>query len=121
MRPGVKQTAVVKGVRTVGLKRRKFTRELKLQVVREVEAGKLIAQAAREYDIHPTQITKWRQLHRQYAEQAFAGNGHTYRDEARTAELERMVGQLTMENALLKKALLRLEGSRDTRSKSGGR
>src|SRR5215204_5704559 len=106
MRPGVKQTAVVKGVRTVGLKRRKFTRELKLQVVREVEAGKLIAQAAREYDIHPTQITKWRQLHRQYAEQAFAGNGHTYRDEARTAELERMVGQLTMENAVLKKCMV---------------
>jgi transposase-like protein len=51
----------------MALKRRKFTRELKLQVVREVEAGKPIAQAAREYDIHPTQITKWRQLHRQYA------------------------------------------------------
>jgi transposase len=105
----------------MAVKRRKFTRELKLQVVREVEAGKPMAQAAREYEIHPTQITKWRQLQRQYAEQAFAGNGHAYREEARTAELERMVGQLTMENALLKKALLRLEGSRDTRSKNGGR
>ena len=26
-----------------------------------------------------------------------------YKDDARTAELERMIGQLTMENALLKK------------------
>lgn len=44
----------------MALKRRKFTRELKLQVVREVEAGKPVAQAAREYDLHPTQILKWR-------------------------------------------------------------
>jgi hypothetical protein len=60
-------------------------------------------------------------LQQQYAEQAFAGNGMRYRDEARMAELERMVGQLTMENALLKKVLLRLEGSRNNRGKHGGR
>lgn len=105
----------------MAVKRRKFTREVKLQVVREVEAGKSVAQAAREYDIHPTQITKWRQLRRQYAERAFAGNGHVYKEEARIAELERMVGQLTMENALLKKVLLRLEGSSAARSSTGGR
>jgi transposase len=121
MRPEVRHAVVVKGVRNVGLKRRKFTREFKQQVVREVEAGKSVAQAAREYDIHPTQITKWRTLLRQYAEHAFAGNGKSYRNEAREAELERMVGQLTMENALLKKALLRLEGSREPRSSAGGR
>lgn len=97
---------VVKGVRNVGLKRRKFTREFKQQVVREVEAGKSVAQAAREYDIHPTQITKWRALLRQYAGHAFAGNGKSYRNEAHEAELERMVGQLTMENALLKKCMV---------------
>ena len=69
-------------------------------MVREVGAGKPMTRAARGYEIHPTQLTKWRHLHRRYAERAFAGNGHTYRDEARAAELERMVGQLTMENAL---------------------
>ena len=105
----------------MALKRRKFTREVKLQVVREVEAGKPVAQAAREYEVHPTQITKWRQLQRQYAERAFAGNGHVYKEEARIAELERMVGQLTMENALLKKVLLRLEGSTDARSGNGSK
>ena len=47
----------------MALKRRKFTREFKREVVREVEAGKPIAQVVREYEIHPTQITKWRQLH----------------------------------------------------------
>ena len=119
MRPEVKHAVVVKGVKTVGLKRRKFTREFKQQIVREVEAGKPLARAAREYDSHPTQITKWRQLRQQYAEPAFAGNGKRYHHEAREAELERMIGQLTMENALLKKALLRLEGSPEIRSSKG--
>ena len=39
---------------------------------------------------------------------AFAGRGKAYTDEARIAELERMVGRLAMENDLLKKALQRL-------------
>lgn len=86
-----------------------------------MEAGKPVAQAAREYDIPPTQITKWRQLHRQYAEQAFAGNGHGDKEEARVAELERMIGQLTIEKALLKKAWLRLAGSREAGSRNGGK
>jgi transposase len=103
------------------LKRRQFTREFKLQVIREIEAGKTVAQAAREHQLHPNTILKWRKLHEQYAERAFAGNGQTYKDEARIAELERMVGQLTMENALLKKALSRLEAYRQPARSSGGR
>jgi len=90
-------------------KRRKFDKEFKLRVLREVGAGKTIAQAAREHQVHPTQINQWRRQRRQYGDQAFAGNGRAYTDEARTAELERKIGQLTMENDLLKKALSRLE------------
>jgi transposase len=89
--------------------------------VREVEAGKPIAQAAREYQIHPSLIGRWRKEHLKYAEQAFSGNGNPYKDEARIAELERIIGQLTMENALLKKALLRLEGQVRTATGTGGR
>ena len=44
-----------------------------------------------------------------------------YKDEARTAELERMIGQLTMENALLKKALARLEMQVGSARRNGGR
>jgi transposase len=104
----------------LALKRRRFTREFKLQVVREVEAGKPLAQAAREHQIHPTLILRWRQEHLRYAERAFTGNGRLYKEEARIAELERMIGQLTMENALLKKALLRLEAQSRERAASGG-
>jgi transposase-like protein len=62
----------------LALKRRRFTREFKLQVVRELEAGKTPAQAAREYHIHPTLIVRWRQEHLRDAERAFTGNGHPY-------------------------------------------
>ena len=94
----------------MALKRRQFTRDFKLQVLREVEAGKSLAQVAREYQVHTNLIRKWQQQHQQYAAQAFAGNGQAYTEPARIAELERLVGQITLENALLKKALLRLEG-----------
>ena len=95
------QTAVVK--------RRTFTREFKVQVVREIEAGKTQAQVAREYQITDNTISKWRREQRQYKERAFAGRGHAYTDEARVNELERMVGRLTMENDFLKKLLAKLE------------
>jgi transposase len=94
--------------KAASVKRRIFTREFKVQVVREVEAGKSQAQAAREYQITENTISKWRKQHRKYNDRAFAGRGHAYTDEARMAELERMVGRLTMENDLLKKLLQKL-------------
>ncbi len=90
-------------------KRRIFTREFKLKVIREVEAGKSQAQAAREYQLSDTAIYKWRQQLSKYNDKAFAGQGNAYTDEARVNELERMVGQLTMENDFLKKLLRKLE------------
>ena len=104
----------------MALKRRRFSREFTRQIVREIEAGKPPAQAAREYQMHPTLILRWRQEHLRDAERAFTGNGRLHRDEARIAELDRMIGQLTMENALLKKALLRLEAPARDRAASGG-
>ena len=98
-----------------------MSREFNLHVVRELEAGKTPAQAAREYQVHPTVLVKWRKEHLLYAERAFTGHGRLYKDEARIAELERMLGQLTMENGLLKKALLRLEAQCRERSGTGGR
>src|SRR4051794_14759767 len=95
--------------RTAVLKRRTFTREFKLQVIREVEAGKTQAQAAREYQVSDNTISKWRRQLRQYKERAFSGRGHAYTDESRLNELERMVGRLTMENDFLKKLLQKLE------------
>ena len=102
------------------LRRRRFTREFKLQILHEIEAGKSIAQASREYQVHPTLLARWRKMQRNYGERAFSGNGNLYRDEARIAELERMIGKLTMENALLKKVFERLQTQRERPNDKGG-
>ncbi len=91
------------------LKRRQFTKEFKLHVLREIEAGTSVAQAARQHQLHPNVIRKWREQYARYADRAFAGNGHAYTNAANVAELERLIGQLTVENAFLKKVLSTLE------------
>ena len=93
----------------MGLKRREFTREFKLRIIREVDSGKSLAQVARKYQIGPSLICRWRKLYERHKDKAFAGNGRAYSDDARIAELERLIGRLTIENDLLKKALQRLE------------
>ena len=93
----------------MALSRRKFLAEFKLRAVRQVEAGASTAAIARRYEIHPTLLTKWRKQLRQDPERAFSGNRN---GSACIAELERMVGRLTMENELLRKALARLEEQR---------
>jgi len=91
-------------------KRRIFTREFKLQVLREIEAGtKTQAQAAREYQLSEAAIYHWRKEYSKYKDKAFAGRGNAHTDEARISELERMVGRLAMENDFLKKLLQKLE------------
>jgi transposase len=98
-----------------GARRRIFSREFKLQVIREVESGvKSQAQAAREYQLTQHTISKWRREHRRYKERAFSGQGRrrppdSRTEDARVAELERMVGRLAMENDILKKLLRKLE------------
>ena len=102
--------------------RRKYDKELKLRILREMAAGKSAAAAAREYDVHPTMISQWRKLRADHGERAFAGNGKVYKDEARIAELERKVGQMAMENDLLKKALSAMERLKaEARRVKGGR
>ena len=92
-------------------RRRQYTRDFKIGVIREVESGKTLAQVSRENEIHPSLVVKWKKEYFRDPENAFRGNGNgrAYKEQARTAELERLVGQLYAENEFLKKALTRLE------------
>lgn len=96
----------------MSLKRRIFSKEFKQQVLREIEAGKPLAQAAREHQVHPNCIGEWKRQIARYGEQAFAGNGHAYKDEVKIAELERLIGQQAVEIAFLKRALTHCETQR---------
>ena len=91
-------------------KKRQYTRDFKIGVIREVESGKTLAQVSRENEIHPSLVVKWKKEYFRDPENAFRGNGKAYKEQARMAELERLVGQLYAENEFLKKALTRLEG-----------
>jgi len=89
--------------------RRIFTRNFKLSVLRELESGKNVAQLSRENNLHPSLIARWKKEHQNDPKNAFQGNGNTYKDSARIAELEKLIGRLYAENSLLKKALTNLE------------
>jgi transposase len=105
----------------MALRRRQFTRDFKVQVLREWEWGKTLAQLSREHSVGSGTIVGWRKQHEQYGEQAFQGNGNNYTAEARIAEPERTLGQLTLESALLKRALSRLEALCKTDAGGGGK
>lgn len=102
-------------------RRRKFTRDFKISVLRELENDKTAAQICRENSIHPAMLSKWKREYRDNPETAFSGRGKTCKSEAQIAERERLIGQLYAENAFLKKALSSLEAKLLENRRTGGR
>ena len=83
--------------------RRRFSKAFKRQVVEEFLAGNVTrAQLARRYDLSPHLIIQWRN---NYAAGKLADRPQQSAQDEKIKELERMVGRLTMENELLKKAV----------------
>lgn len=82
-----------------------YTKEFKLAILSQIEAGIPLAQVARENGIHPALVGRWKKEFKENPEKAFSGTGQPYKDQARLAELERMVGRLYAENEFLKKTL----------------
>ena len=87
-------------------KRRIFSAEFKAKVVLELITGrKGLAEASREYNIKDTVLSRWKQGFMAKATQVFEQPQDVQEKEARIAELERMVGKLTMQIELQKKVL----------------
>lgn len=101
-------------------KRRKYTKEFKISVVRDLENRKPMAEVCREHNLNVSTVAKWKQQYRKDPERAFQGNGKASTESARIAELERLVGQLFAENAFLKKTLSTLESRLQEIRKKGG-
>ena len=98
--------------------RRRFTAKFKTQVVLDLLTGRRsVAQLCREHNLKEQVVTRWRAILLDRAELLFrtetAQDGHL----ERIAELERLVGRLTLELDIAKKAS-QLWGSRATRSGS---
>ncbi len=93
-------------------KKRTYTPEFKAQVVLEVlSQQKSLAQASREYGVRDSVISRWKQEFIARAPQVFQRRPEQDERDQRIAELERMVGRLTMELEVAKK-LSSILGSR---------
>ncbi len=95
--------------------RRQFTPEFKAQVVLELLSGaKSGAEACRERQINSVLLSRWKTEFLQNAARAFQSAEQTSQEQARIAELERLVGRLTLELDIAKKASRMLTGNRNS-------
>jgi transposase len=86
-------------------KRRTFTAEFKAQVILEELTGiKDKAEVCREYRLRPQVFSRWRKEFLGRAPEIFATTPSRGDEQERIAELERVVGRLTMELEVAKKA-----------------
>ena len=91
------------------LSRAVYSRDLKITTKRALDAGSSAGELARKYQLSPKLLERWRGEWRAKGEAAFPGVGRRSDhlpapdDARRIAELERKIGQLTMENDSLKK------------------
>jgi len=111
-------------------KRRIISRDFKIEVIREIEQGTKQAEVCRKHNLHPVLVNLWRRVHpvlvnlwrREYhqcPDTAFQEHGKQYKDEAKIAELEQLVGKLYIENEFLKKTLTHLEKHETTEEEEG--
>ena len=86
-------------------KRRQFTAEFKARIVLEELTGiKDRAEICREHRLSPQVLARWREEFVERAPEIFATTRSRGDEQARIGELERMVGRLTMELDVAKKA-----------------
>ncbi|MCP4651638.1 MAG: transposase [PVC group bacterium] len=85
-------------------RRRSFSKEFKRGLIEELLSGaSKVSELCRKHDLSNPLISNWKQdyLDGKLDNEPVTDAGYKHKVE----ELERMVGQLTMDNALLKKAL----------------
>jgi len=87
-------------------RRRSFSAEFKAKVVLELISGeKGLMEASREYGIKDTLLSRWKQEFVSHAAELFEPAGEVQERDRKIAELERMIGRLTMQLELSKKVL----------------
>jgi len=85
--------------------RRTFKPEFKAKVVLECISGeKNVGEACREYQLSPVLVSKWRTEFIENSAIVFEKNHKGVENQSQIANLERLVGRLTLENDMLKKA-----------------
>jgi transposase len=103
----------------MGLSRRMFTKEFKLAAVQRLEQGVSLGEVARALEVNPNVLHRWRREVRQGPGNVFPGHGKQRWSEGRMADLERKIGQQTLEIDFLKGCLQRIEEQRMLQAVTG--
>ena len=90
-----------------------------MAAIRQLEAGCSAAEVARAFEINANLLHRWRKEFRHGPGNAFPGPGKRRWEEARVAQLERKVGQQTLEIDFLKGCLQRIEEQRMLQALTG--
>ena len=99
--------------------RRTFSAAFKAKVVLEMLSGqKSGAEICREYNIGAPLLSNWKAQFLERVEQIFQGDERSNSEQARTAELERLVGRQALEIEVLKKASSLLAAARRRNGRS---
>lgn len=91
----------------MGIKRQ-FSREFKLLVLKELETKRLV-EVCRAHNIAPSTVCGWRKDYETNPKEAFKGQGNVWKEDAKLAEKDRLIGQLYTEITFLKKVYERLK------------
>src|SRR3954453_23095614 len=100
--------------------RRKFTKEFQQTAVNRLNSGQSMAGVARALEVHPSDLHRWRRELQEHGERAFNGPGKKRAEESKLAELERKMGQQTLEIDFLKRPLQHVEEQRLLRALNTG-
>jgi len=85
--------------------RRKFTAEFKAQVVLDLVSGaKSAAELCRQHQLNPQLLARWKTEFLERTPLLFQQEAMQSQEQERIAELERVVGRLTMQLEIAKKA-----------------
>ena len=85
------------------VKRQTYSREFKLSVLQELET-KSMAEVCRVHNLASSTVCGWKDAYKDNPKEAFKGYGKQYKEEAKIAEYERVIGRLYAQNKLLRNA-----------------
>lgn len=94
----------------MSLGRRIFSKEFKLQVLEEANEGVPVPVLLERYQLSKNAVCNWRKEFQKAPDNPFPGAGRKRikPDSKKLAQMERLIGRLTLENDFLKNALVRL-------------